>query len=518
MIRLAWVSDDALITLRTALNVSHGWGPGFNASESVQGFTHPLWFIAITAIGAISNQWILGLLVFSVSLSITAVSLIFLSTTSIAVLTTAFLALLSSNAFMEYSTSGLENPLAYCSLGLILVLGYKSGPNSSIQFGRMALIGLVSAATLLTRADLLVLVAPAVAYIAIRTRSYRNGLALLLALGVPLVAWYVWSWFTYASLFPNTLAAKRNVDIPVGEQVNQGAFYLFFSVKWDIATAVIIVVGLALACLLGNAYLRLWALGISLYLVYVVWIGGDFMSGRFLAIPVYLAVAIGVLAYEHYLGQPRNVGVSPTSSGRRLAGVMLVAALVLATLAVIDRVPTSLAAPVSERWSYEDMTYSRGIADERGVWVGWAKRSVWDLTKTRGDKSVPTDLQEVDVTAPLGSISQQARNWPTSSANPYKPESVHAVGALIGTYGLALGPTAHIVDASGLTDRFIADIPFTASGGGWRVGHYSRPIPAGYLDAIALANPNKLHNPEDRRRLAQLWTRIHTGSGPVNGS
>ena len=28
--RLLWISDDALITLRTALNLAHGWGAGFS--------------------------------------------------------------------------------------------------------------------------------------------------------------------------------------------------------------------------------------------------------------------------------------------------------------------------------------------------------------------------------------------------------------------------------------------------------------------------------------------------------
>ncbi|MBU3701361.1 MAG: hypothetical protein FGM58_04855, partial [Acidimicrobiia bacterium] len=43
--RAAWFGDDSLITLRTALNLTHGWGWGFNATEAVQGYTHPLWFL-----------------------------------------------------------------------------------------------------------------------------------------------------------------------------------------------------------------------------------------------------------------------------------------------------------------------------------------------------------------------------------------------------------------------------------------------------------------------------------------
>lgn len=55
-IRVAWVSDDALITLRTALNMTHNWGPGFNATESVQAYTHPLWFLLWVWVGSWTNQ------------------------------------------------------------------------------------------------------------------------------------------------------------------------------------------------------------------------------------------------------------------------------------------------------------------------------------------------------------------------------------------------------------------------------------------------------------------------------
>ena len=43
LVRTAWISDDALISLRTVLNVTHGYGLTFNIGERVQTFTHPLW-------------------------------------------------------------------------------------------------------------------------------------------------------------------------------------------------------------------------------------------------------------------------------------------------------------------------------------------------------------------------------------------------------------------------------------------------------------------------------------------
>jgi arabinofuranosyltransferase len=43
----AWLSDDALITVRSVLNLISGYGPSFNLDERVQSFTHPLWFLLL---------------------------------------------------------------------------------------------------------------------------------------------------------------------------------------------------------------------------------------------------------------------------------------------------------------------------------------------------------------------------------------------------------------------------------------------------------------------------------------
>src|SRR5277367_925658 len=49
IVRTGWMSDDAEITLRCVMNFIHGYGPTFNIDERVQAFTHPLWFLLISA-------------------------------------------------------------------------------------------------------------------------------------------------------------------------------------------------------------------------------------------------------------------------------------------------------------------------------------------------------------------------------------------------------------------------------------------------------------------------------------
>jgi arabinofuranosyltransferase len=51
LLRSSWISDDAAISLRTVLNVTHGFGLTFNIAERVQTFTHPLWLLLLTSRG-----------------------------------------------------------------------------------------------------------------------------------------------------------------------------------------------------------------------------------------------------------------------------------------------------------------------------------------------------------------------------------------------------------------------------------------------------------------------------------
>ena len=55
LLKSAWLSDDAQITLRVVLNFVHGYGPVFNIGERVQAYTHPLWFFILSGITFFSS-------------------------------------------------------------------------------------------------------------------------------------------------------------------------------------------------------------------------------------------------------------------------------------------------------------------------------------------------------------------------------------------------------------------------------------------------------------------------------
>ena len=56
VLSVAWVSDDAMITFRYVSNLLDGTGPVFNAGDRVQGYTHPLWFLMLTAVTLVTQD------------------------------------------------------------------------------------------------------------------------------------------------------------------------------------------------------------------------------------------------------------------------------------------------------------------------------------------------------------------------------------------------------------------------------------------------------------------------------
>lgn len=75
--------------------------------------------------------------------------------------------------------------------------------------------------------------------------------------------------------------------------------------------------------------------------------------------------------------------------------------------------------------------------------------------------------------------------------------------------GIATGPIAHLVDFCGLTDRFLAEQPYSPREPfAWRIGHLERSVPEGYLEAIAVDDPSKVTDPELAFELEQLWSEI----------
>jgi arabinofuranosyltransferase len=114
VVRLAWLGDDGFITMRTVENWLGGYGLRWNVADRAQSFTTPLWmFLCALA------RWLTGetyFTVIAVGFVCTAACIAVLAAAArggAATVTMLLLCLASSRAFVDYSTSGLENPLSH---------------------------------------------------------------------------------------------------------------------------------------------------------------------------------------------------------------------------------------------------------------------------------------------------------------------------------------------------------------------------------------------------------------------
>jgi len=173
------------------------------------------------------------------------------------------------------------------------------------------------------------------------------------------------------------------------------------------------------------------------YLGYVLWIGGDFMSGRFFTAPLF--VAAGVIVRYAPLGSP-------------VFGLPAIAAV--AALGLTAPRPTIH----SDGRYHHPHIPDHGIADERGVYY----RTTGLLRIGRA--WTPPD---VGLDAKYTFAIERGRRAITSD--------------FIGLQGYLAGRSIHIIDLLALADPLLARLPAERP---WRVGHYPRALPDGYFQSV----------------------------------
>ena len=510
-LRFAWLSDDALITVRTVLNALHGYGPVFNVDERVMGYTHPLWMALLTVAGAVTGDVILAPMLLGTVLTVVAWAVIVASVTSVSRLAVGTVAILLCNSIVEYSAAGLENPLAFVFLAGLIVLGRQAGrlrrpdDDPAEDTGRATILralalGLLAAGTLLTRLDLILVIAPALALVAWQMRRRPRFLVpFAVAWATPLALWAVIALAFYGEILPSTFPAKTNLAIPRSELLFSGVNYLLVSFAFDPVALIILVTALAWGIFAADACCRSWLLGAGLYLVYVVWVGGDFMAGRFLAVPVFVALAA-------MLTVPRDSYVAlvpdqPPRSVARTASLVGCALLVLVGLGRADVLDPDL--PNGPRW---ELTSAGGVADERGFYLvkGRSLAQFLGSPLTRSGEFIDPEAFPEGWQPDIAQLRATAASWRDGAGT----EDVAIKCGGLGEAGISTGPAVHWIDPCGLTDRFLAAIPYRAEGFAWRIGHFDRPLPPGYLEAVEAVNPQLVEDPALRWELERLWERI----------
>jgi arabinofuranosyltransferase len=471
----AWMSDDAFLTIRTLDNFVNGYGLRWNVAERVQAFTHPLWALVLLGPYAVTREPYFTTLATAVVVTAASVYLIGFRFASDAVAGALAIATLATSVFfLDYSTSGLENPLAHVLL-VCLVWEYfreaRSLTRMAVAAGLLALV----------RMDLAVLVLPALAVAAWRSPG-RATVRAAIAGALPLAAWTTFSLIYYGFPFPNTAYAKLNTAVPTAELVGQGSLYLLDALVRD-PVALLTIVGAVGAGILSRrrSVAWPWAAGIALYAVYTVQIGGDYMAGRFLVASFLVAVLL------FWAPAP---GISDVAR-RRTLSLLLLAGVVCQAASLVWPVESRLAPlkrhfAADPKFARDPPNIFRFISDQRAYY-----------------------LEETGLAAVLQAGGRVPHRWAQMGRELKQADTDiwlnwGAVG-MIGYYG---GPRVHIVDPPSLGDALLARLP---AGATWYPGHFDRALPPGYMESVRVQG-NLIEDPGVHEYYENLREII---SGPV---
>jgi arabinofuranosyltransferase len=471
LIKTAWVCDDAYITFRTIDNFIHGYGLTWNVVERVQVYTHPLWMFILSFFYFFTREIFFTSVFLSIIISVVTVYLFAQKISKHYYFTfLGIILLILSKSFTDYSTSGLENPLSHLLLVLFLIFYLPEKHDNKNVF----LISLFAALGILNRMDTVFIYLPAILYYLIKIKRLNSIKYVIYGFSV-FIVWEIFSLFYYGFLFPNTYYAKmKNIEIPKGELFNNGLKSFDNSFNMDPVTLITIA-----ACFLFFIYILIiqkhrqgknidkkeikvspekfkyknipLIAGIILHLLYILYIGGDFMSGRFFSVPLLFSILVISSMQIHIQKIFRIVFIA-----------FSIFIICIGLLSPFNPVLSDV------EYRYDDnekkLLYDKnGINDERGFYYRYS-----NLLDAFKGKKAPD------------------HKWVDDAEEVKKYNIPFLIIRNIGYHGYFSGPGTYLLDELSLSDPFLARLPrakYDANGKSipYIIGHYPRQVPKGYI-------------------------------------
>lgn len=511
-----WISDDGLIVLRTVRNLLAGNGPVFNAGERVEANTSTLWQYMIYAVAwvtggrleDISTALALTLTVIGCALA-TYTSGVYWQRTmrrSATVIPFGIIAYLALPPARDFATSGLEWGLSLFWLACwwTLMVDWAT-PARRAKPSAGYLLAFWCGLSWLVRPELALYGGAAGIMLIVASPRKTPGI-LAAALPVPL-AYEIFRMGYYGLLTPQTAVAKSAAD----SNWASGWRYLcdLFGAHWVyVPAAIAAVVGVWLfyrGYERGGTRGRRLAIALVcvacgiVHVLYVLRVGGDFMHGRMLLLPLF-ALLLPVMAV-------------PLSRAAAVAGAGVVAWAAVA----IARPPT-----VDES-TYRLPDGTLGIVDERDFWTRAVGREPGNPPKYAEDflpmpmltdwtSTLDGAIDNGDAQIVIARLSRDPETYSWYARPRFSGDSdLQNLG--VTSYWINLGMTGmyapldvRILDTVGLADPLAARMPRDPSG---RVGH-DKYLPDEWQSADAAVDLNSLPPWLDKKMAMQARAALRT--------
>ena len=508
VLRESWFCDDAFFTFRTAMNFHYGFGPVWNTGERIQSYTNILWMF-IVSLASAQNIYI-WTLTLSISFLVGALVIIsYLSKLSgnLKFLTLTLLLLCFSWVYIDFGTSGLETPMSgfFVASSFLLTRNLKKLP-FAIYF-RGFWVGL----SYLSRPDLIIITFLDTFFDLLenkKLKSLKNCIKFTFSASTVFFISIIFSLIYYGFPFPISAYTKLSTGIDRLEIVTKGIGYLInFSVA-DIAGSFIIFAAFILplfstsarnqkGLIMSNSFTNLLikfrsSIVIFIAISYVIWIGGDFMIGRFFyPIMVYSACSLAS-------SNPKQFNF------KRTYPVIISITVCIFSLFANAKIPYMLgltsSPPKYPLTSFSHLKYGEfnigwyflDVAHEKGLYAPYTY--FFDSGLLRHSALHVKKLYETD------SIKKEPNR--TVIGNTYKLEDENLKKQSLGfaSSGFHAGPNITIYDAIGLTDHIQSRLPAIRNTT-WKAAHFNKIF-------VRREKPELIYLDEDLRKLNNSFSLI----------
>jgi arabinofuranosyltransferase len=499
-----YICDDAFISFRTVDNFINGYGLRWNTLERVQTFTNPLWILMMSILyypfhwfHAMEDTTKMYFISMALSYGISLTAVLFISAYLVRLQRYATLIILlgvlfSSKAFVEFTSSGLENPLTYLLIVLFYVPYFSNEEQSRPKF----IVQLLAIASLsfMNRQDtvlLFVFPAAAICFDAFKMHG-RKAIGLLAAGLFPAWGWVIFSLIYYGFPFPNSYYAKLGLS-PASVVLEQGMSFFFSVIISDPLTAGAIFSAILVSVLRKDRRNLLAGMSLLAAVLYVISTGGDFMGGRFVSAPflsAVLLIALGAPAAKPGIPLNESRRKKEKKASRRplidflkrnrlrLTVVSLILYTILTPLAPA-KTPFQAGFLKSERYGKKlfDLPNALGNIYQNSSYY-YASNPMF---YSKGE-------------FPFGNLNfhmiRACRHCRILREEP-KPALIEGGGIV----GFCRGPRHQLIDPQAITDPLLARLPMPDLTKGFVPGHFTRPVPAGLLESY-IDNRNEVKDPD----------------------
>lgn len=458
----SWNSDDAYHAFIMAKNLVEGNGLVYNVGYRVTASTCPLYTLLTALIYVLLGAdhmyfaGIIGGVVFSF-LAVYILVFKMCKTKMDAVM--AVTILLVCYCFMTYTTAGLENSLLFFLAALFLKLYLNKDEFSLRELLGLALIFALMATT---RVDSVLIFIPAICigYLFDSKIGFLKKIGIGVCGLLPFIIWELFSLFYYGFFFPNTMYIKLNTGFPESDYLTRGFDFLYRSFLTDSVLLIVPIVFFCISTAFRNRKLISVSAGCLLYIVYVVYIGGDFMVGRHLTLPFFVSF-MGIIAALNSENEKVQKNRFP---------LFLLSAFLLAEV-----ISVVFVRPVARESFYEqiwDLSVT-GVADEKRYYhnVSGFVPYVFSSKPEGGDF-----LKYYYSWSDVRKYSEMRENKIAGNIEDYLPG--------IKNYNIQEDGTLYMTDIFGLMDPLLSHLPAVREEN-WRIGHMKREIPEGYAESVA---------------------------------